>query len=180
MKLLYLKLKDKYGFNYLFLSTVLLLYIIVWLCDFNLFKLIWIDFLKVLLFQMIPVLFIIFSLIFIFNILIEKDYIKEKLQNSNSLVKYLYSIIWWILSTWPVYAWYPFLRQLQTYWLTYGHIASFIYARAIKIPFLAIMIIYFWLKFTVIFNLVLLLLAIFIWITINLIFNFLKYENNNS
>ena len=180
MKLLYLKLKDKYSGNYLFLGFILFIYIIIWLFNFNIFKIIWLDFLKIFIYQIIPVLFIIFSLIFIFNILIEKDYIKKKIKNSSSFYKYIYSIIWWILSTWPVYMWYPFLKQLNKHWLNYWHIASFIYARAIKIPFLLIMILYFWLKYTIIFNLIILFLAIIIWIIINLIFNFFDYENNNG
>jgi len=135
MKLLYLKLRDKYSGNYLFLGLVLFIYFLIWLFNFSYFKLIWLDFLKIFIYQILPVLIIIFSLIFIFNILIEKDYIKEKLKNSTSFSKYIFSIIWWTLSTWPVYMWYPFLKQLKNNWLNYWHIASFMYARAIKIPF---------------------------------------------
>lgn len=180
MKLLYLKLKDKYWWNYLFLSWVLFIYIFIWLSSFHRFKAIWLSFFNIFIYQIIPVLFIIFTFIFIFNILIEKEYIKEKIRNSNSFLKYTYLIIWGILSTGPVYMWYPFLKQLKTHWLNYGHIACFIYARAIKIPFLMVMIIYFWAKYTIIFNLIILFLSISIWITINFIFNFFNYENNNS
>jgi hypothetical protein len=58
--------------------------------------------------------------------------------------------------------------------LYYGHIATFIYARAAKIPFLAAMIFYFGLKYTIIFNLVLVFMALLIGILINLIFKKFK------
>ena len=76
--------------------------------------------------------------------------------------------------------WYPFLKKLKDHGLNYGHIATFIYARAVKIPFLAVMIYYFGLKYTIIFNLVLIFLAIILGIVINLIFNLYNYEENNS
>ena len=105
------------------------------------------------------------------NILLEKDIIKNKIKNSKNSTKYIVSIIWWILSTWPVYMWYPFLKQLNEHWLNYGHIATFIYARSVKIQFFAVMILYFWLKYTITFNFVLILLSFFVWILINLLFN---------
>jgi len=124
------------------------------------------------------VLLIVFVFMFILNILIEKEFIKNKIKNAKSITKYFVSIIWGIFSTWPVYMWYPFLKQLKNHWLSYGHIATFIYARAVKIPFLAVMIMYFGLKYTIIFNLVLIFLALVLGIIIDLLFNLKYYEKN--
>jgi hypothetical protein len=113
-------------------------------------------------------------------LLLEKEIIKNRIKNAKNSTKYFFSIIWWIFSTWPVYMWYPFLKQLNNHWFNYWHIATFIYARAVKIPFLTVMIFYFWLKYTIIFNIVLIVLALILGILINLIFNYFYYENNNS
>ena len=180
MKLLFLKLKDKYWWNCLFFFLILTIYIISWIIDFNFFINTWEDFIKILINQILLILIIVFLFMFFLNIILEKEVIKEKIKNSKNSTKYLFSIIGWIFSTWPVYMWYPFLKKLKNSWLNYGHIATFIYARAVKIPFFAAMIFYFWLKYTIIFNIVLVFSALIIWILINLIFNFLDYEKNNS
>lgn len=180
MKLLWLKLKDKFWVNWIFFYSVLLIYFVSIFINFDFFKRVWVDFLNIFIKQIIPVLFIIYTLMFIFNILIKKEAIKEKIEKSSCLSKYFFVVVWWILSSWPVYMWYPFLKKLREHWLNHGHITTFIYARAVKIPFLVIMIAYFWLKYTIIFNLVIIFLSVLLWLLINLIFNFLSYEKNNS
>ncbi len=172
MKLFFKKLKDKFGGNWIFLFVVFVIYFIIWIFNQNLFLAIWEDFLNVFFKQILVVLLIVFVFMFILNILLQKDTIKNKIQNSSNHVKYIVSIFGWILSTGPVYMWYPFLKKLNDNWLNYGHIASFIYARAIKIPFLAVMVFYFGLKYTIIFNLVLVILALIVWFLINLIFDY--------
>lgn len=180
MKLFFLKLNDKYWLNWLFLWIVLLIYIFLGIFSFSSFINIWKDFLSTFVNQILLVLVIVFIFMFVLNLILEKDIIKNKIKNSKSSTKYIFSIIWWIFSTGPVYLWYPFLKQLHDNWLNYWHLASFIYARAVKIPFLIIMIFYFWLKYTIIFNITLVLLALIVWILTNLIFKYFIYENNNS
>lgn len=180
MKLFFLKLKDRFWWNWLFLFSVLIIYFITGLFNFDYFLKVGFEVYNIFVKQILLVLVIVFVLMFILNILLQKDKVKNLIKNSNSFTKYFFAVIWWIFSTGPVYMWYPFLKQLKDHWLNYGHIASFIYARAVKMPFLTVMIFYFGLKYTIIFNLVLIFLAILIWVLINLIFNFCDYENNNS
>lgn len=170
MKLLFLKLKEKYWSNWLFFIFILFIYLCFWIYDFDFFISVWKDFLDILINQILLVLVIVFIFMFLLNILLEKDTIKNKIKNSKNWTKYIFSIIWWIFSTWPVYMWYPFLKQLKNNWLNYGHIATFIYARSVKIPFFAVMILYFWLKYTIIFNVVLIFLSIIVWILVNFLF----------
>ena len=180
MNLFFLKLKDKYWWNWLFFWFTLLIYILSWIINFEFFTNVWINFINILINQILFVLIIVFFFMFILNILLEKEVIKNKIKNSKNHTKYMFAIIWWILSTWPVYMWYPFLKKLNNHWLNYGHISTFIYARSVKIPFFAVMIFYFWLKYTIIFNITLVILSLIIWIIINLTFNFFDYEKNNS
>ena len=180
MKLIFLRLKDKYWSNMIFFMFILIIYLLFWLYDFQLFINVWKNFINIIFSQILLVLIIIFIFMFTLNMLLEKDTIKNKIINSKSSTKYIFSILGWIFSTWPVYMWYPFLKQLNNHWLNYGHISTFIYARAVKIPFFAVMIYYFWLKYTIIFNIILIILSLIVWVLINLIFNFLDYEKNNS
>ncbi len=179
MKKYYIKLKDKYWFNYLFLFWIIILYIFIWLFDFCYIIKSLLYFLNIFIKQILPLLIVVYIFIFIFNIIIKNDYIKNKIEKSNTVTKYIVVILLWIISTWPVYMWFPMLKKLHEHWINYEHIASFIYARAIKIPFLAAMFFYFWVKYTIIFNWVILFLAILIWLIINLLSNFINYENNN-
>lgn len=179
MKLLFLNLKNKYWWNIIFFIFILIIYLSFSLYDFQAFINIWKDFLNILIYQILLVLIIVFLFMFILNLLLAKETIKNKIKNSTNSTKYLFSIIWWIFSTWPVYIWYPFLKQLNNHWLNYGHISTFMYARAVKVPFFTIMIFYFWLKYTMIFNIVLIFLALIIWILINIIFNYIDYEKKS-
>jgi len=180
MKLFFLKLKDKFWFNFIFLFVVLTIYFITALFNFEYFFSVWKEVVDIFLKQIFLVLIIVFIFMFVLNLLLKKDLIKNKIENSKNSTKYIFSIIGWIFSTWPVYMWYPFLKTVKNHGFSYGHIATFIYARAIKIPFLAAMIMYFGLKYTIIFNIILLFFAFIIGVLINLIFNFLEYEKNNS
>ena len=66
---------------------------------------------------------------------------------------------WWlavvggILSHGPVYAWYPLLGELKTRGMRPALLATFLYARSIKLPWLPVMLHYFGLHYTVIFTL---------------------------
>ena len=180
MKLLFLKLKDKFGWNRLFLFSVLIIYFLTGLFNIQYFLNVWSLVIYIFIKQILFVLFIVFIFMFILNILLKKNKFKEKIKKSTKSTKYIISIIGWIFSTWPVYMWYPVLKKLKESGLSYGHIATFIYARAVKIPLLAAMIFYFGLKYTIIFNLVLIILALLIWILIDLILNKNNYDKNNS
>ncbi len=64
-----------------------------------------------------------------------------------------------VLSHGPMYAWYPMLKDLMRHGLKWGLIATFFYARAVKVPILPLMIGYFGIAFTVILTLYILLAA---------------------
>jgi len=48
-----------------------------------------------------------------------------------------------MLSHGPVCAWYTFLAEIREKGVSNGRVATFLYARAVKIPLLAAMIFYF-------------------------------------
>jgi len=167
MKLIILKLKDRFWTNYLFLAIVLIIYLISWIINSKYFINVWLEVYNIITKQILSALIIVFIIMFILNIILEKDKIKELIEKSSNITKYIASIIWWILSTWPVYMWYPLLKKLKHHWLNYWQIAIFIYSRSIKLPFISVMILYFGLKYTIIFNCVLILQSIILWIIIN-------------
>ena len=55
-----------------------------------------------------------------------------------------------IISTGPIYLWYPLLSDLKEKGMKDSFIAAFLYNRAVKIPLMPMMIFYFGIRFTVI------------------------------
>lgn len=73
---------------------------------------------------------------------------------------WLLAIILGIISHGSVYAWYPLLKDLKNHGMREGLIAGFIYSRAIKIPFIPLMIYYFGLKFFIVLTIYMIIGAI--------------------
>ncbi|MEA1914055.1 MAG: permease [Campylobacterota bacterium] len=71
-----------------------------------------------------------------------------------------YSLTGGILSHGPMYAWYGMLSQMREHGVKDGLIATFFYARAVKLPLLPFMLDLFGIVFTVIINVYILIFAI--------------------
>lgn len=110
------------------------------------------------------------SILFVLVILIVFTTIINYYVNSDLLVKYmgknsgvkgvLIAIVSGIISTGPIYMWYPLLSDLQDKGVKTSLIAIFLYNRAIKIPLLPMLLVYFSLKYVVILSLVMIVMSI--------------------
>jgi uncharacterized membrane protein YraQ (UPF0718 family) len=94
------------------------------------------------------------------------DFITRHFSESG-IRKWFFIIIGGILSTGPIYMWYPLLADLRKKGIQYGYIATFLYSRAIKIPLLPVMVFYFSVKYIVILTVVMIAISIVQGITIN-------------
>ena len=65
-----------------------------------------------------------------------------------------------VISHGPMYAWYPMLETLKAQGLCNGYIATFFYARSVKVPLLPIMVDYFGLAFTLVLTFYILLASL--------------------
>jgi len=163
------KIIDRFGFPIIFLWFSIVVVIIIFVFNF----LLWLSILKTFyknLIQIIPILILVYFIIFIFNLIIDNDKLKLILEKKNYFFKLILSIFIGIISSGPVYIWYPLLKKIKENSLTYWQIASFIYARAIKIPMFPIMITYFWIKYTIVFNSTILIFSVFIWLIIDFLY----------
>ena len=70
------------------------------------------------------------------------------------------AIIAGTLSSGPIYLWYPLLKDLQTQGVKTGLIATFIYNRSIKLPFIPLIITYFGLNYTIILTITIMVASI--------------------
>jgi uncharacterized membrane protein YraQ (UPF0718 family) len=92
--------------------------------------------------KILPVLFLVFALMALSNYFITPKFTARHL-GRKGIKKWIFVIIGGVLSSGPIYMWYPLLADLKNKGLTHGLIACFLYNRGIKIPLLPVAVFYF-------------------------------------
>jgi len=92
--------------------------------------------------RILPIFILVFVLMCLTNYLITPKFVMKHLREKG-IKKWFFVIIGGILSSGPIYMWYPLLADLRNKGLNHGLIACFLYNRAIKIPLIPLAIIYF-------------------------------------
>jgi len=143
------KIVRKIGVNNLFLLTVCILYIILAAVHWETARAGFIAFVR-LLAVIAPVLGIVFALLFVSNLVIDSKTVVRYLGRQAGKGGWLVVIVAGIISAGPIYLWYPLLSDLKQKGMREALIAVFLYNRAVKIPLLPMMILYFGVKTVVI------------------------------
>lgn len=91
---------------------------------------------------------------------VSPENVRKYLGKSAGLKRWLIAVAGGIISTGPIYMWYPMLRQLRKKGVKYGFIATFLYNRAVKPPLIPMIILYFGLKYTVVLTIVMIIISI--------------------
>ena len=133
----------------LFLLIVICLYGVVFLVDSEL-ALRALAFGMKLLDQLVPILLLVFVLIFISNLLVEPGWVRTHVGRESGWRGWAVALIGGILSVGPVYAWYALLRDFKAKGMRTALIAVFLYNRGIKLPLLPLMIHYFGVTYTLV------------------------------
>lgn len=102
-----------------------------------------------ILMSVLPILLLVLLFMFLFNLIDEKK-LRKVMENSPQFAQYMVMTILGTLSHGPIYAWYPLMKEFHNKGISYGSVASFLYARGIKLTLLPILVSYFGLKFTII------------------------------
>jgi len=92
--------------------------------------------------RVIPVLLTVFVLMVLTNYFVDQKSLLKHF-TSKGLKKWLFASIGGVLSSGPIYMWYPLLADLKEKGMDYGLIACFLYNRAIKIALIPTAIFYF-------------------------------------
>ena len=112
-----------------------------------------------ILIKILPIFVLIFVLMSIVNYFVSPKAVASHLTGKGTK-KWFYVIIGGILSTGPIYMWYPLLADLKNKGLSDGLIATFLYNRAIKLPLLPLAIIYFSLKYIIVLSVVMIFISV--------------------
>jgi uncharacterized membrane protein YraQ (UPF0718 family) len=140
--------KNKFKKRYIFLLLTIGLYIFIYFWNYILFLesiYIFIDYVI----KLLPSLILMWGLLYIFNLFLNPKKLKKYLEESLGMKKYFFIIFLAIISSGPIYAWYPLLGDLKKNGLKDSFIAIFLYARSIKPALLPLMLTYF--SFTFVF-----------------------------
>lgn len=132
-----------------FLFFVIIIYIMIFLFDgensiFALAKS-----LEVLL-KLLPIFVMIIFVMAIINYFLKPKSIMKHFGKNSGIKAWIYTVLGGIVSHGPMYVWYPMLNELRENGLKDGLLATFMYTRSIKIPFIPIMIDYFGSVFTIV------------------------------
>ena len=109
--------------------------------------------------MILPIFVLVFVLMTLSNYFITPKFVLKHLRDSG-LRKWFFVIVGGILSSGPIYMWYPLLADLNKKGLSHGLVACFLYNRAIKIPVLPVAILYFDWKYLLVLMLVMVFMSI--------------------
>ena len=101
-------------------------------------------------YKILPTLFLVFILIFLFNYFLDTKIIKKYISKKSGWKEHLIVMLIGILSSGPIYMWYPLLADLKEKGMDNSLITSFLYNRSIKPALIPLMIYYFGLPFVII------------------------------
>ena len=153
------KVIEKIGGPWLFLIIVGLIYCVIASIDFQT-VLAGIGSFFHLFIRILPTLAIVFGLLFFSNLLIDTKIVIRFLGRGSKGVSWLIAVVGGIISAGPIYLWFPLLSDLREKGMREGLIAVFLYNRAVKIPLIPMMILYFGIKTVVVLTIYMVLFSL--------------------
>ncbi len=164
-----MKIKDKLKEiqkSWYFLVAMILIYSVVSFFNYELFTSS-LNFFVDILIKIIPIFIFIFILMVITNLFVTPKFILKYLEKDKGIKKWVFAVIGGVLSSGPIYMWYPLLADLKEKGISDGLISCFLYNRAIKIPLLPLMVVYFSWKYIIILAFVMMFASVIQGIIIN-------------
>jgi uncharacterized membrane protein YraQ (UPF0718 family) len=153
------KILEKAGFEGAFFFLVLTAYGILGIYDLAISKKA-LSTLAGLIARIVPILLLVFVLMFLTNLFLERNAVVRFLGKGSGYRGWMLAIAGGIVSSGPIYMWYPLLGDLKEKGMKDSLIATFLYNRAIKIPLLPMMVYYFGWNFTLVLSLYMVLFSV--------------------
>lgn len=110
--------------------------------------------------ELLPILVLVFGVIFIVNIFLNPEKIKKHLGHDSGLKGWLYASLGSVLIVSPPYVIFPLLGQLKKHGMKYSLMAVFLGNRNVQPAFLPVMAYYFGLYFAVVISVYILAFSI--------------------
>jgi len=110
-------------------------------------------------------------LLVIVDLFVKPQSISKHLGKESGIKGWIYAIVAGIISTGPIYMWYPLLSDLKKRGAREAYIVTFLYNRAIKPALLPLFIFYFGLKYVIILTVVMIVASVFQGIMVETLLN---------
>lgn len=107
-----------------------------------------------------PIIVVVLFIMAIFTTLVKAKNMVKHIGEGSGAKGWMIAIFGGVLSHGSTYIWYPILSQMRNDGAREGLLVAFFYARAIKLPWLPVMIAYFGLSFTLLLSFYILLGAV--------------------
>lgn len=156
--------------NYQFLAIVCALYVLAFIFS-PLTTIESMDFAVKIIQNIIPAFAFVFVLMVLFDYFISPQKIKKHIGKETGYKRWLIAVLAGIISMGPIYIWYSFLKDLRNKGASNGFVATFLYARAIKLPLLPILVVYLGIDFTIILIILLMIFSLLQGLLIDVIFD---------
>ena len=143
-----------------FLLVIIVAYMVIGSINIDILVSSFIFFLSILK-KIIPIFLLVFVFMAFTNYFFKPKKIVQHIGRDAGLRGWFISIIGGIISTGAIYMWYPLLHELQKKGMRTAYIAAFLYNRAIKLPLLPLLILYFGLTYTIVLTIVMVIISIF-------------------
>lgn len=150
---------QKIGLRWFFLAGVVLLYGIVLIVLPDAAASGFAVFLRLAL-KVLPVLGIVYGVMLLINLFVKTEQIMRFLGRKSGPLGWILVIVSGVLSAGPIYMWYPLLSDMKEKGMRDALIAAFLYNRAVKLPLLPMMIVYFGMEMTVIVTVYMILFSV--------------------
>ena len=110
--------------------------------------------------QIIPVLVLVFGLMFLVDLFVSPAVIGKHLGSDSGMKGWVLAIVAGIIATGPLYVWYAMLAEFREKGMRTAFAGVFLYMRSVKIQFIPMMIYYFGGLFTVVLTVYLMVFSI--------------------
>ena len=110
--------------------------------------------------KIIPIFVLIYALLVLIGLFVKPKQLAKHMGQGSGVKGWTIAVVAGILSSGPIYMWYPLLNELQKHGVKNGLIATFLYNRAVKPALLPLIIYYFGLKFTIVLTIVMIGISI--------------------
>lgn len=98
----------------------------------------------------LPTLGLVFLIMALFNYFFSFKKVKDQLLTTDQIKKYVAATMFGIISAGPIYMWFPFLDDLRDKGADNAFVTTFLYNRAVKIPLMPVLLVYFSIEFVII------------------------------
>ena len=109
--------------------------------------------------QVIPVFVFVFVVMTLVNYFVTRDWVVKHL-GKKGIKKWIFAVIGGLISTGPIYVWYPLLGDLKEKGMSNGLAICFLYNRSVKVPLLPVAIYYFGWQFILILTVVMMAVSV--------------------